>query len=810
MTSCKTHLLTTLLLLTSFLLQAQWTNRYPKVQGYGHHVYLEAFELPILNAGPTDPAPSPNGDQLAFVAKGWLWILDHQTGVAKRLTSSGQVDAKPNWSSDASKLVFIRDNGSDTKIMMLELGSGEEKQLVDTEAMELDPVFSNNDQSVFYASAEEGTFDLWKLNLSSMQKEKITSGASLERLPIPFSADNQLLYLKKQGFSYDSFERMDLNNGTSQTVLSDNFISQASFTLSPDGRTLAYTWPQESHYELRITDLTVPSHTMLLTGSEGLPLSPKFSADGKWVFYCEVGDDERQQLKKMPVTGGKPQVVEIKQWDWGVSTKTVKIRTQIQDEATPARIQVVNDQGHPFVPKHGLIHSEGQYGSVFFYSDGACELELPHGNYTITAVQGFSTKVSQHTMTLNESTLSEIQLDLEQIWDARAAGWYAGDNHFHLNYGGSSRLDPEDIILEMKGEGLDMGFPLLANLHNRFLDQQLWGWENDSPPFIRFGQEVRSHFLGHLNLLGTQELFWPWVWGPFYDLYGRDDRLNAEALRFTREQKALAGYVHPVGVRDPMTEQGMSRIPVELVADYVLGEVDILEVGCLWTDEVGTSEMWHKFLNLGIPVTLSAGSDVMNDYYRTMATGAARVYVKPEGAFTVESYLQALKKGTSFVSTGPLLEFQVEGNEAGGIITRQNGKAKWKLTTHSVVPYETIEVIVNGKVVWSKKGKSKSGSHQYQGSVKIPEGGWITARVYGGSNQWPFLDSYPFAESGAIWFQEIGSTEKSAKVQSAGELLQILGVSTERLVSGYREAPIPKLRGHFEKARKKLAGIIEE
>ena len=33
---------------------AQWTNRYPKVAGYGHHVYLEGYELPLLTNGPID------------------------------------------------------------------------------------------------------------------------------------------------------------------------------------------------------------------------------------------------------------------------------------------------------------------------------------------------------------------------------------------------------------------------------------------------------------------------------------------------------------------------------------------------------------------------------------------------------------------------------------------------------------------------------------------------------------------------------------------------------------------------------------
>ena len=46
--------------------QAQWDNRYTKLDDFGHHVYLEQHELPILAHGPVDPAPSPDGRALAF------------------------------------------------------------------------------------------------------------------------------------------------------------------------------------------------------------------------------------------------------------------------------------------------------------------------------------------------------------------------------------------------------------------------------------------------------------------------------------------------------------------------------------------------------------------------------------------------------------------------------------------------------------------------------------------------------------------------------------------------------------------------
>ena len=121
--------------------QAQWTNRYPKVEGYGHHVYLEGYDFPVLNAGPLDPAPSPVNNMLLFSAKGWLWMLDTNSLEAERITSSAGMDSKPNWAPSGEKIVFVRDNSINTQIVLLDLRSKQEIVLVDTDAVELDPVF---------------------------------------------------------------------------------------------------------------------------------------------------------------------------------------------------------------------------------------------------------------------------------------------------------------------------------------------------------------------------------------------------------------------------------------------------------------------------------------------------------------------------------------------------------------------------------------------------------------------------------------------------------------------------------------------
>ena len=116
---------------------AQWTHRYTQV-GSGHHVYLEGYELPTLTAGPMDAAVSPDGGRVVYADRGWLWVLDLDTRIARQLTDGGALDSRPRWSPDGRRIVFVRDDGSDTWIAEVVVASGEERIVADTDAIELE------------------------------------------------------------------------------------------------------------------------------------------------------------------------------------------------------------------------------------------------------------------------------------------------------------------------------------------------------------------------------------------------------------------------------------------------------------------------------------------------------------------------------------------------------------------------------------------------------------------------------------------------------------------------------------------------
>ncbi len=793
-----------LLVMLASPLHAQWTNRYPMNAGLGHHVYLEGFELPIMATGAGDAAPSPDGTTIAIASRGWIWLLDPASGVARRVTSSAHVDSRPAWSPDGKSLAFVRDDSRTLAVVVRNLATGKEREV--DRAMAMDPAFTPDGSGVWYTNLDAGgALDLRLADVRTGARVRITREAGLELAPRPHPDGKRIVYLSKTRAGGDQVRVRNIADGTERTLLAGNIVSHARAAVSPDGQYIAYNWPGTAGWEVRLMSIERPGPSVLLyTRPRGRPLAPSWSADGQWVYFSEGDREQQLRLYRVSLNGGSAEEISISRWDYGVPTGRVIIET-----GGPARLHVTDQAGHPLIPHSGMIHFDGQNGLVFFYSSGSIVLDVPAGTVHVRATRGLAAPAAQTTILVPSGGLVGATLALKPVWDAAKNGWFSGDHHFHLNYGGQFDLLPQDLTLPLRAEEIDVATPMLANLHHRYEDQDLWGYRSiASSPMVVFAQEVRSHFLGHVGLIGMSSLFWPWTWGPGYENYARDDRSNAEPLEAARAQGGLGIYVHPVDVSNPFAREGLAALPVNLIPDAVLGRVDLLEIVGLWNNSVGTTEVWYRLLNAGLDVMPSGGTDMMSDLHRTMALGTARVYVRPEGPFTWASYLAAFKAGRSFVSTGPLLDLRVHGAQPGDVIASVTRSVEVSLGVHSASPVDSIAIVVNGVTVESERAPPAPFSTTVRRTIRLPRAGWVAARVVGPPvDRWPAMADRTFAHTAPIWIGERFSTDPASRRAAAGDLLRALDNAEQRLDAGYAGSPIPKIKGEFARARERLHAL---
>ena len=166
----------------------------------------------------------------------------------------------------------------------MDVESGNETVLVDTDRLDLDPIFSPSGGDVYYSSAKNGSFDIWKINIDKQEHTELTSVSNLERLPIPVGNSDNFIYLKKMGFSYDAIMFYNSETNISTPLAEENFMSQLNFSLASDNQTLVYAWPNGDDYELRALNIYKPESRMLITKGKGLPLAPKVAHNSNWVY----------------------------------------------------------------------------------------------------------------------------------------------------------------------------------------------------------------------------------------------------------------------------------------------------------------------------------------------------------------------------------------------------------------------------------------------------------------------------------------------------------------------------------------------
>src|SRR5262245_57245202 len=76
-------------------------------------------------------------------------------------------------------------------------------------------------------------------------------------------------------------------------------------------------------------------------------------------------------------------------------------------------------------------------------------------------------------------------------------------------------------------------------------------------------------------------------------------------------------------------------------------------------------DVWYDVLNAGFRMTATAGTDYPS--YDSVP-GQERFYVQAPRPFTYEGWLDGVRRGRTFVTNGPVLDFRVNGQSIGGEI----------------------------------------------------------------------------------------------------------------------------------------------
>ena len=381
------------------------------------------------------------------------------------------------------------------------------------------------------------------------------------------------------------------------------------------------------------------------------------------------------------------------------------------------------------------------YQLPFFYSDGEFEVVVPPGKVKVSLERGFEHEIVQHEYNLRPGETREVELSTERFSSLAEEGWVSGDTHVHWVINQWDVDLPLDLLATVqRAEDLRVAnnLTLLQRGPSKaFINPQqapMGAVErlSDSEYHIEMGEEYRNEDLyGHLCFLNLDWLVQPIGTGS---IIAGPDALdyptNKTAILACREQGGISIEAHGLG--------GNKDVPVNVVH----GLTDSL-------DQIRPEE-YYRFLECGFHLPLTNGSD-----HPARVIGCARAYVKVDGEYTYDKWIQGIRDCRTFTTSGPLLSLKVNGADIGDTLDVSPSQT---LTITAKVesrkPVEVIEIVSHGSVLASKRIDARRGEL----TVEIPaeESRWIVARCGDEGSDFNALQSPDTAHTSAIYVEVNG------------------------------------------------------
>ena len=373
-----------------------------------------------------------------------------------------------------------------------------------------------------------------------------------------------------------------------------------------------------------------------------------------------------------------------------------------------------------------------------FYVDGSFEVRLPPGHYQVALSKGYEFVRQQHRVTVAAGQSRRERYELSRWVDMPGRGWYSSDDHVHLR-----RSPRENPLIQrwMAAEDVHVGNLLqMGDFHTSYFSQYAFGPAGryqEGGRLLSSGQEdPRTPEIGHTISLGASEVVRVRPVDAYYGYDRTFDRVRALG--------GVTGYAHQA-----MTFHGYRGLTMDVLQQKI-DFVELLQF-CAPSGPLITTHYYH-FLDLGFPLTALAGSD-FPWCGRNKAFGApddegprigdARFYTHVDGPLTFDGWMNGVKAGHTFVTTGPMLDLRVDEALPGTTLERRAGetlKVVVDARGHaSDVPLRDLELVVHGAVVKTvAAGEPGQSTERLLLTHDLPVGAhgvWIAARARGGPTQ---------------------------------------------------------------------------
>ena len=471
--------------------------------------------------------------------------------------------------------------------------------------------------------------------------------------------------------------------------------------------------PGDAKDEIIIEYTAHPDGMFHISGQEPIPVSSLINDSSDDILIRIIKPADQKVLIRV-VEKGSGKIVPVKFHAHGESGEYLAP----MDRHRQPNIDWFEDYSVDFV--NGGTH-------ICTYIPGETSIKLPLGKAYIEISKGFEITPVRKVIEISRET-EVVIIEIEKALHWREKGWVTADTHVHF-------LSPGSAMLEGSGEGVNI-VNLLASQWGELMTnvgdfdgKTTFGSKTsggDGEYMVRVGTENRQHVMGHISLLGYENnIITPLTTGG-PDEAALGDPIEILLTEWAMQCKKQNGIVILPHFPNPRLENA---------AAILSGGIDGVEMtswGNLYAgiDPYSLTD-WYRYLNCGYFVAAVGGTDKMS---ADTAVGTVRTYAKisDNKEFTYDEWKESVRRGHTFVTYGPLIEFSVEGKPAGSQIEMSGSggtvNIAWEVASVTI-PMSRVELMVNGVVKESIPVSQWKGNGNW--SFKVSKSSWIALMIRG-------------------------------------------------------------------------------
>jgi len=216
--------------------------------GHGFAIYQARLATPdslvrVLadTAASVQAVWSPDRTRIAFSSNRTgnydLYVMDADGGNAQALAPAAGTDGEPAWSPDGARIVFASARAGTPQLYSVAADGSDLRPLTSAGGASGSPAFSPDGRTIAFTSSRDGNYEVYLMNADGGNQRRITTTPGRELAP-RFLPNGDLAWLVDRGARGGS--AIVRQAGGSLTVMADVPATIVSWSLSRDGRTLAY------------------------------------------------------------------------------------------------------------------------------------------------------------------------------------------------------------------------------------------------------------------------------------------------------------------------------------------------------------------------------------------------------------------------------------------------------------------------------------------------------------------------------------------------------------------------------------------